>query len=121
MTTQQRLEALESAASRNRDDNDRILSTLDTVAEVLSLLVARQEMDQLKDDMDPVKRKIIALAIVRPAAPDVLYQWHGWVAPASPVAEEIIIAMVHHGANRWELRTNPQFGSVLAQVRHLTV
>ena len=61
MTTQQRLEALEIAVSRNRDDNDRILSTLDTFAEVLSLLVARQEMDQLKDDMDPVKRKIIAL------------------------------------------------------------
>ena len=61
MTTQQRLEALESAVSRNRDDNDRILNTLDTVAEVLSLLVARQEMDQLKDDMDSVNRKIIAL------------------------------------------------------------
>ena len=61
MTTQQRLEALESAESRNRDDNDRIMNSLDTVAEVLSLLVARQEMEQLKDDMDPVKRKIIAL------------------------------------------------------------
>ena len=61
MTTQQRLEALESAVSRNRDDNDRIMNSLDTVAEVLSLLVARQEMDQLKDDIDPVKRKIIAL------------------------------------------------------------
>ena len=61
MTTQQRLEALESAVSRNRDDNNRILNTLDPVAEVLSLLVARQEMDQLKDDMDSVNRKIIAL------------------------------------------------------------
>ena len=61
MTTQQRLEALESAVFRNRDNNDRILSTLSTVAEVLSLLVARQEMDQLRDDMDSVKRKIIAL------------------------------------------------------------
>ena len=61
MTTQQRLEALESAESRNRDDNDRIMNSLDTVAEVLSLLVARQEMDQLRDDMDPVKQKIITL------------------------------------------------------------
>ena len=61
MTTQQRLEALELAVSQNKSDDDRVLNTLDTIAEVLSLLVARQEMEQLKDDMDPVKRKIIAL------------------------------------------------------------
>ena len=61
MTTQQRLEALELAVSQNKSDDDRVLNTLDTIAEVLSLLVARQEMDQLRDDMDPVKRKIIAL------------------------------------------------------------
>ena len=61
MTTQQRLEALESAFAQLKADDDRIMNTLDTVAEVLSLLVARQEMDQLRDDMDPVKRKIIAL------------------------------------------------------------
>lgn len=61
MTTQQRLEALELAVSQNKSDDDRVLNTLDTIAEVLSLLVARQEMEQLKDDMDPVERKIIAL------------------------------------------------------------
>ena len=54
MTTQQRLEVLESAFAQLKADDDRILDTLDTVVEVLSLLVVGQRQ---------IERKIVSLDV----------------------------------------------------------